>query len=321
MVTDGAFPLRLRPVSPGGHAGEAGYVLEGFLDGRWFAVPVRPFSGSGESHGERYGVEVMGVRLEVERLSALVEAVHRLLDALAYAGRFPDYALEIPSMGLALPVYLWGAGWRVHEPDGPILEAPDVGTLRQRVADAHGLPAESIAVRILSDEMGWVPPAAAFRPTHGSTPWLPVLQSRSGWRLHLGGERLTAPATGAGGWAMWERAAAWGVHAGWLPREEDLAVEVWGSEAWAALADALSPEAFGLRFYEATQRLRSVLLLVHRLGRRWVAVDEEADRRVVFLGRDLEDLRGRVGEALYAAHRLPDPGMLRIERVPSLKGR
>ncbi len=321
MVTDGAFPLRLRPLSTGGHAGEAGYVLEGFLDGRWFAVPVRPLPGSGESRGERYGVEVMGIRLEVERLPALVEAVHRLLDALAYAGRFPDYALEIPAMGLALPVYPWGAGWRVHEPDGPILEAPDVGTLRQRVADAHGLPAESIAVRILSDEMGWAPPAAAFRPALGSTPWLPVLWSRSGWRLHLGGERLTAPATGGGGWALWERAAAWGVHIGWLPREEDLAVEVWGSEAWAALAGALSPEAFGLRFYESARRLRSVLLPVHRLGERWVAVDEGADRRVVFLGRDLEDLRGRVGEALYAAHRLPDPGMLRIERAPSLRGR
>jgi len=311
MAADGMFSLRLRPL-PARHGTrkEPAYVLEGFAEGRWFSVPVHPRTDS-----EGYRVEVMGLILEEARLPALLDAVGRLLEALTYAGRFPRYALGIPAAGVALPVYPWGSGWRIYEPDGPILEAGNLGALRQRLAEAHWLPEEAIAVWALSEALTWVSPAAVFRPAAASLPWWPIVRSRSGWELDLDGERWTAPGDGAGGWSLWERVAARGIQRGWLPTVEDLVLEVWDPGAWAAWAEVLVPAAFCLRFYEAGPRLHAVRLPVYRLGGRWGAVGSEGARRIVFWGRDLEDLRGRVGAALHMAGRLADPQGLRIEKA------
>ncbi|GBD09460.1 hypothetical protein HRbin22_01714 [Candidatus Thermoflexus japonica] len=315
MIVDDDFPLHLRPLSLSERHrfGAAEYVLEGWVGGQWIAIPVHRVADSGGASAECYAIDVMGIPLAEGRLIDLVHAVRRLLHALVYGGRFPCYAMEISPVGVALPVYPWGEGWRVHEPDGPILEAGDLGILRQRVADAHGLPVEAIRVRVLSERLAWVLPAAVFRPAIGSVPWLPVAWSESGWRLHFMGALLSAPGNGVGIWSLWEAVADQGVRQGWLHAPEDLTLEIWSGSAWETIQSALAEATVRFRFYEAGRRLRAVLLPIFRGGERWVAVYATREQRTVFVGRDLIDLQRRAGEALHAAGCLPDPWALRME--------
>ncbi len=317
MVVDHDFHLHLRPLSAGERRqfGAAAYVLEGWVGGQRIAIPVYPMADPGRASVEGYAFEAMGLTITEGRLADLTHAARQLLHALAYGGQFPCYAMEIPSAGVALPVYPWGEGWRVHVPDGPILEARDLGILRQRVADAHGLPVEAIQVRVLSERLAWVPPAAVFRPAIESTPWLPVAWSESGWRLHFTGALLSAPGNGAGIWSLWETVADQVVRQGWLHDPEDLMLEVWSGAAWEAMQSAMREATARFRFYEAGQRLRAVLLPIFRNGERWMAVYTAQDQRTVFVGRDLIDLQRRAGEALHAAGRLLDPRALRMELV------
>lgn len=315
MVIDHDFHLHLRPLSAGERRqfGAAEYLLEGWVGGQRIAIPVYPMVDPGRASAEGYAFEAMGLTITEGRLADLTHAARQLLHALAYGGQFPCYAMEIPSAGVALPVYPWGEGWCVHVPDGPILEARDLGILRQRVADAHGLPVEAIQVRVLSERLAWVPPAAVFRPAIGSTPWLPVAWSESGWRLHLMGALLSAPGNGAGIWSLWKAVAEWGARQGWLRAPEDLTLEVWSEAAWEAIRSAMPEATAWLRFYETGQRLRVVLLPAFPHEGRWIAVYAAPGRQTVFTGRDLSDLRQRVGEALHAAGCLTDPQALRME--------
>ena len=134
MVIDHDFHLHLRPLSAGERRqfGAAEYLLEGWVGGQRIAIPVYPMVDPGRASAEGYAFEAMGLTITEGRLADLTHAARQLLHALAYGGQFPCYAMEIPSAGVALPVYPWGEGWRVHVPDGPILEARDLGILRQR---------------------------------------------------------------------------------------------------------------------------------------------------------------------------------------------
>ncbi|WP_448601092.1 hypothetical protein [Thermoflexus hugenholtzii] len=313
-VDDHLFHLRALPHHPrnGGPWG----VLEGQIGGWEFRVPV--FCEQVRINGmlrERYRARIWGCPCEGATIPDFREQAEGVFRALEYAGRLPLYAFKRsgPYEPALVPIYPWGEGWRVHEPDGPILEAMDLGTLRQRVADAHGLPVEAVQVRVLSEELAWVPPAAVFRPAVGWGPWMPVAWCGTGWRLQLVGAPLSAPGDGTGIWSLWEAVAAHGLARGWLRVPEDLALEVWSAAAWEGLASALPEETARLRFYKRGERLRAVLLPVYRREDGWVAVYTEEDRWTVFMGRDLADLRQRVGEALHATGCLADPQALHLE--------
>ncbi|QWK11919.1 MAG: hypothetical protein KNN16_06400 [Thermoflexus hugenholtzii] len=313
-VDDRLFHLRVLPNSSrnGGPWG----VLEGQIGGWGFRVPV--FFEQVRINGtlrERYRARIWGCRCEATAIPDFREQAEDVFRALEYAGQLPLYALQRsePHDPALIPIYPWGEGWRVHEPDGPILEAMDLGTLRRRVADAHGLPVEAVQVRVLSEELAWVPPAAVFRPAVGWGPWMPVAWSGTSWRLHLAGAPLSAPGDGAGIWSLWKVVAARGLERGWLRVPEDLALEVWSAAAWEVLASALPEAMAGLRFYASGPRFRAVLLPVYRYEDRWMAVYAEEDRWTIFVGGDPADLWRRVGEALHAAGCLADPQALRLE--------
>ncbi len=313
-VDDRLFHLRVLPHSSrnGGPWG----VLEGQIGGWGFRVPV--FFEQVRIDGtlrERYRARIWGCRCEATAIPDFREQAEDVFRALEYADRLPPYALQRsePHDSALIPIYPWGEGWRVHEPDGPILEAMDLGTLRQRVADAYGLPVGAVQVRVLSEELAWVPPVAVFRPMEGSIFYLPVAWSGTSWRLHLAGAPLSAPGDGAGIWSLWKVVAARGLERGWLRVPEDLVLEVWSAAAWEVLTSAMPEAIAGLRFYATGPQLRAVLLPVYRREDGWVAVYTEEDRWTVFMGRDPADLRQRVGEALCAAGCLADPQALRLE--------
>ncbi|WP_448593964.1 hypothetical protein [Thermoflexus hugenholtzii] len=315
LSADGRI-FHLRPLSHSSRNGGPWGVLEGQIGGWEFRVPV--FCEQVRINGmlrERYRARIWGCPCEGATIPDFREQAEDIFRALEYAGRLPLYAFERsgPYEPALVPIYPWGEGWRVHEPDGPILEAMDLGTLRQRVADAHGLPVEAVQVRVLSEELAWVPPAAVFRPAVGWGPWMPVAWCRASWRLQLVDAPLSAPGDGTGIGSLWEVVAARGLEHGWLRVPEDLALEVWSAAAWEALASALPEAIAGLRFHASGPRFRAVLLPVYRYEDRWMAVYPEEDRRTIFMGCDPVDLRRRVGEALHAAGCLADPQALHLE--------
>jgi hypothetical protein len=317
MQTGELLAWHLRPLS--GHPPREGtertpYLLEGFWDGERFATPVR-FLGRSERDGEGYAVEILGVSVVQPRLPLLVEAARRLAEDLRYAGRLPRYALGVPAAGMAFLVYPWGAGWCAPVPDGPILEAEDLGTLRRRLADAHGLPLEAVVVWGLSPNLCWTPPLGAFRPLTAPMPWIPLMGGLEGWCVHRGEEIVRAPATLAGLWDLWETVARWGIHRDGRTGPTDLVLEIGDPLAWARVTGDLPPPRALLRFYEAGPRLRPVALSVHPWGKEWIAVAEGAPGGTIWRGADPEDLRRRVGWALREIGRLTDPAQVRVERL------
>jgi len=319
-----------------GHQGPR-YAVEGRVDGFPFTLPVKsglrrnplptlPLVGGGQGGGpllsEVFSVEISGMRLERSSLTALPEAVLDALEDLRYAGRLPRYAFQSSpvhrggaGVGM-LPIYPWGKGWRLHEPEGPILEADDLGTLRRRLAHYLTLPADDLTLLALSPELRWVPPLCVIQPIERDMPWLPVFALDGTLSVRVD-EREFAVSRHGGEeiFALYDQVASYLVQSGVVHDRHDLALTCIGPELWDSLAPGLRRNGVTLGYYDwPAGKRRTYLLPVCENGHDLVVAYGHDDRLTLYLAADLQSLRRRVGEVLWKRGLLTSPEYLVMRR-------
>ncbi len=297
-----------------GHEGPR-YALEGRVDGFSFTLPVKSELRRNPLLSEVYHVEIGGIHLECSSLPALLEAVPDLLDELRYAGRLPRYAFHVERETL-LPVYAWGKDWRLHEPEGPIMEAGDLGTLRRHLAAYLAMPVEDLTLLALSPELRWVSPVCAIQPIEREAPWLPVFALTDALSVHVDGREFAVPRNGGEEmFALYEQVASYLAQQGVVRDSHDLMLTCIAPEGWASLAPCLRRNGVTLGYYDGQAgKLRMCPLPVYENSRGLVAAYRHDDHLMLYLGTDLPSLRRRVGDALWKGGLLSSSEHLIVKR-------
>jgi len=294
-----------------GHRGNGGsrYVVRGTFDGFTFALPVH-----GELHRdggllcERFHVELFGFRLTGRRLTDLPEMVLDVLSEVAYGGRLPRFAFRTRSGPTVVwPVYPWERAWRVIEPEGPTLEAEDLGTLWLRLADYLGVSTEDLELLRLTAELRWAAPAGVVRSVADERLRVPVYTEGNVLRATVGGRDVAVDGAGEAAWlTLLERLESA------LRTSDGLVLTGLPETVWQEIAGDLTSLAGALRYYETRQgRLVNTTIPVFRNGRAHVAACPEGDSAyALYAAPDLTALRDRVATTLWRRGRLANPDHL-----------
>lgn len=290
--------------------GDPRYVVRGTFDGFAFALPVHcELHRDGGLLCERFYVELFGFRLMSYRLTDLPEMVLDTLAEVAHGGRLPRFAFRTRSgPAVVWPVYPWGRTWRILDPEGPILEAEDLGTLWLRLADYLGVSMEDLEVLRLTAELRWAAPVGVLRAVADERLRVPVYMEGSVLRATVGGQDLTVARASEDAWvALVEHVESA------LQAPDGLVLTGLPESLWQKIAGNLTSLTSALRYYETRQgRLMITTIPIFRNNRAHVAACPEGDSvYALYTAPDLASLRSRVATTLWRRGRLTSPDHLR----------
>lgn len=295
-----------------GHRGNGGprYVVRGTFDGFAFALPVHcELYQDGGLLCERFRVELLGFRLTALRLTDLPEMVLDVLTEVSYGGRLPRFAFRMRTGSTVLwPAYPWGRAWRVFEPEGPILEAEDLGRLGLWLADYLGIPAEDLEVLRLTTELRWAAPVGVVRSVADERLRVPIYMEDGTLRAIVNSQDVAVALAGEDAWlTLLDRMESA------LRSSDGLVLTGLPETLWQKIAQGLTAQAGALRYYEARQgRFVAMTIPVFRNGRAHVAACPEGDTAyALYAAPDLASLRERVAAILRRQGRLTHPDHLR----------
>ncbi|MCS7311548.1 MAG: hypothetical protein NZ742_01330 [Acidobacteria bacterium] len=295
-----------------GHRGNGvpRYVVRGTFDGFAFALPVHcELYRDGGLLCERFHIELFGFRLTCRQLADLPEMVLDVLAEVAYGGRLPRFAFRTRSGPTVVwPVYPWERAWRILEPEGPILEAGDLGTLWLRLAHYLGVSMEDLEVLRLTTELRWATPIGVLRSVADEYLRVPVYAEGSVPWATVGGRDLTAAPAGEDAWlAFLEHVESA------LQMSDGLVLTGLPESLWQRIAGGLTSLPSALRYYETRQgRLVNTTIRVFCNSRAYVAAcPEGGSAYALYAAPDLASLRHRVATNLWRRGRLTHPDHLR----------
>jgi hypothetical protein len=256
-----------------------------------------------------YNVEVCGFRLEADDPGDLVRPVGRLLRGLTNAARLPTFVFVARRSHRLYPVYAIGDEVLATTPGGPVFRHVELSQVRDRLTDyLHavgelGAPGKSDVLHVRGvarTSLSLVRPLFYLkkRPRAACEHefWAPVFPSSDGHGIHTYAASGRREVDLAGGHEvlLLRRQVAQALQAdGRLHEDLDLQADRLLPGLWDRVAETVMPHV-------AMLTTPSCEYPVFRAGRDMMAVERRRgeDRYTLHLGRDLADLRRRMGADL-----------------------
>lgn len=235
---------------------------------------------------EAYRVEVLGYLVERANPLVLRKDVAGAVRLFTWRRRLPAYIIVVPGQAL-VPAYPCRDGLEAPVDGGPVLAAPDIGTLAvgvRRYLGAAGVRSGAVVGRVLPRDLRLEAPAAVIFSPDDEAVWVPVFREGGGlvcrWRGEaLGGEGYAGPA----GLLRLRRELAARLGMG------GLAVSLLSAEDLGRVEAGCQPTGLSLTAAYNGSRLN---LRVWRFGPEYVVCHPEA--LTVHVGTTPEELRTRL---------------------------
>jgi hypothetical protein len=264
-----------------------------------FAIPVRTqFDG----RKKILSVELVGLRMTTDQLSALPALVARLFESMAYNGHLPDYVFIARDAGTVLPVYTINREVIAPARNGPIFRHLELSVVREQLTDylhsvkvlGTGGAEDKLHVRGVDPEsLQLVRPRFYLKKrVAGQTGfWAPVFRSGDGQTLHTwaANGRRSAPASADTAILALQQIVARALLADHrLANSHDLRPDRLFPDDWDRLRSRLTPVG-GITVYGVG------LPLYRAADGTMIALEKrpEEDRYSLYLGSDQEDVQAR----------------------------
>ncbi len=188
-LTSNVSPTQLNVrIMPGRNA----YHLHVHAPSKTFVLPVRSaIERCATLRRERFSTEILGIPMQTCTLQSLITEVQHTLETLASGAHLPEYGLQTEQA--VWPVYVQSGKWMLHDPDGPIVEAPTLETLRIRWADCLRMPRSAITPVMISSDLRWVPPVGYVQSRSAHLQRLPIFFDGCLVHSPIGVDTVTIP--------------------------------------------------------------------------------------------------------------------------------